>query len=192
MDIAKTTVQYNHDNGSTLKTKPYVLRALYNYRNKVKAENPEKVRQQNQASYQRIKEKLQSDQEFNEQYRAYKNAKNQEYRSHNRVAQQQSRSSINYQLLDSVFVRFSLTQYELDRLRIDVIDYLSREVEGKTVLYHLVANNRRNLDYVYGVVIHHILSKANPITVQSTLDVLNITRPTFNSIHKHIVQYEIN
>lgn len=192
MDITKTTLQYNQEKGKTLKTKPYVLRALYNYRNKVKSENPEKVKQQYKATYQKVKEKLQTDPEFSTEYKTYKNAKNQEYRSNIRTAQQQSRSAMNQQLLDNALVKFSLTTDEKDNLRKEVSNYLKREVEGNTVLHHLVANNKRRLEYVYAVSIHHILSKTNRITVQSTLDKLQMTRPTFISINKHIVQYDIS
>lgn len=60
----KSSTPAHHENTVVLKTKPYVLRALYKYREKVKSENPEKVKQQYKATYQKHKERLQTDIEY--------------------------------------------------------------------------------------------------------------------------------
>lgn len=185
MDLIKTTVQYNHE--KTLKTKPYVLRALYRYRNKLKAENPERVKQANQLTYQNIKEKRKKSPEFDEQYKNYKNTKNQEYRQKQKESQQTERSILDATLLDMVMSKMKLAEDIQEDVTAKVGQFLQTEIAGNTVLHHLVCKNRRKVENVYGVVAHHVLAGLKKVTIQSTVDCLHMTRPTFLSISKEVI-----
>ncbi len=125
MDVSKSSSPVHLENTVVLKTKPYVLRALYKYREKGKSENPEKFKQQNQAIYQKRKERLQADHDYNTKYREYVNVKSQEYRIRTKVAHQESRSTIDLGLLEGTIDKFTVQDTDKDSLRTQVIQFLA-------------------------------------------------------------------